>query len=251
MADSRSHRGAHPEDEVLFGVEFVPALRSAVGDLSWLLSRGYGPDSSLKLVGDRHGLRGRQRIAVRRATCSDHAGRQREVRRVDAFALRGATVRIDGYNLLTTIEAALAGGVVLACRDGCYRDMASMHGTYRRVEETEPALRWIRKCLDDWQVAACHWYLDRPVSNSGRLKQLLLEAGASAAATWDVDLVPDPDRVLIEGAGIVVSADSQVLDGCGPWFNMAAEMVREMDDVWLIELDESSQSGTTEDYGRP
>jgi hypothetical protein len=29
------------------------------------------------------------------------------------------------------VEAALAGGVILACRDGAYRDMASIHGTWR------------------------------------------------------------------------------------------------------------------------
>ena len=38
--------------------------------------------------------------------------------------------------MLTTIEAALAGGVILAARDGAYRDMASMHGSYRKVAET-------------------------------------------------------------------------------------------------------------------
>ena len=41
---------------------------------------------------------------------------------------------------MTTIEAALSGGVILAARDGAYRDMASMHGTYRKVAETLPAL---------------------------------------------------------------------------------------------------------------
>ena len=50
---------------------------------------------------------------------------------------------IDGYNVLTTIEAALAGAVIIAGRDGCYRDMASMHGSYRKVEETSPAIELI------------------------------------------------------------------------------------------------------------
>ena len=47
---------------------------------------------------------------------------------------------IDGYNALTTIESALSGSVILRARDGCYRDMASMHGTYRKVQETVPAI---------------------------------------------------------------------------------------------------------------
>ena len=83
---------------------------------------------------------------------------------------RDKQLLLDGYNVLTTIEAALSGGVVLACRDGCYRDMASIHGTYRKVEETPPALMLIGKIAAELGVASCLWYLDSPVSNSGRLK---------------------------------------------------------------------------------
>ena len=43
-------------------------------------------------------------------------------------------------NVLITLESALGGGVLLRCRDGCLRDMASLHGTYRIVDETDPAL---------------------------------------------------------------------------------------------------------------
>ncbi len=56
MPDRRKHRGPHPEDRRLFAPEALPRLRAAAGDLSWLLSRGYAPESSLKLVGDRYAL---------------------------------------------------------------------------------------------------------------------------------------------------------------------------------------------------
>ena len=65
---------------------------------------------------------------------------RRQAHQVGAEQLPGATLWLDGYNVLTTIEAALAGGVILAARDGAYRDMASMHGSYRKVAETLPAL---------------------------------------------------------------------------------------------------------------
>ena len=57
---------------------------------------------------------------------------------------RGSPLRIDGFNLILTLESAVGGGVVLGGRDGCYRDMASVHGTYRRVEETRSALAAVR-----------------------------------------------------------------------------------------------------------
>ena len=48
-----------------------------------------------------------------------------------ASELAGSDLLIDGFNVLTTIEAALGGAVVLACRDETYRDIAGLHGTYR------------------------------------------------------------------------------------------------------------------------
>ena len=61
--------------------------------------------------------------------------------------------------------AALAGGIVLDCRNGCYRDMASMHSSYRRVEETAAALEAIGRRLADLGAGPVHWILDRPVSD--------------------------------------------------------------------------------------
>ena len=61
MGDTRSHRGPGPEDRDLFSADQLPALRHAVADLSWLLSRGYAMPSALSLVGNRFDLAARQR----------------------------------------------------------------------------------------------------------------------------------------------------------------------------------------------
>ena len=69
---------------------------------------------------------------------------------VERSALRNRPLWLDGYNVLTTVEAALGGGVILIARDGAYRDMASMHGSYRKVAETLPALKILGKLLEAW-----------------------------------------------------------------------------------------------------
>src|SRR5262249_22963751 len=143
------------------------------------------------------------------------------------LSLGGQTLLIDGYNLLTTIEAALAGGFVLAARDGAFRDMASMHGTWRRVAETEPAIELVGSFLAQTGVAGCHWYLDRPVSNSGRLKRILLDLSAANDWRWEVELVDDPDRILATATALVATADSAILDRCPACVNLAAEIIRD------------------------
>jgi len=237
VPDRRTHRGPHPEDRRLFAAPAVPALREAVADLSDLLSRGYAPNALLKLVGDHFSLTSRQRIAVMRAACSDAALERRRRHRAEPADLSGKPLLLDGYNVLTTVEAALAGGVVLRCRDGSCRDMASVHGTYRKVEETIPAIRLIAATLTRLGAAECLWYLDSPVSNSGRLRRLIEDLAAEDTWPWRVELVTDPDPVLSAAAETVATSDSVILDRCDRWMNLAREVVAaSVPDAWIVDL---------------
>ncbi len=227
MPDRRRHRGRHPDDAKLFNELTLPSLRAALDDLSLLATRGYAETSALKLVGDRHALTERQRMAVRRSACSDQALLGRRGRMVPGDALAGEPIAIDGYNLLITIESALSGGIILAGRDGCLRDLASLHGTYRTVEETLPAARLIGEHLHALHPASIDWYVDAPVSNSGRLRALLLEESAREGWGWSITLDNNPDKVLAASSAIVVSSDSWVIDHAGRWTNLADALLRE------------------------
>ena len=235
MSDKRRHRGPHPEDRRLFADGMLPALREAVAHYSWLLSRGYASRSSIKIVGDRFALIDRQRVAVMRCGCADASLDARRTRETQSVA--GRTIALDGYNVLTTVEAALSGGVALTGRDGCFRDMASMHGHYKKVEETVPAIRMIGATLAGLRPGETTWYLDRPVSNSGRLRQMLLDSAAECGWSWCVEMVPDPDPVLMKLHGAVATADSAILNECGSWFNLARFVIRDHAPLaWVVDL---------------
>src|SRR5688572_14351746 len=175
MPDSRTARGPHPKDSDCFATSALPALRCAVAELSWLLDRGYPKKAALTLVGDRHALRDRQRMAVQRCAASEQDRRHRQSRRVPARALAGETLLVDGYNVLLTVEAALSGGVLLLGRDGVVRDLTSMSGHYRRMRSTRPALEAIAAFAAAHSCRELLWLFDRPISNSGRLKQSIDE----------------------------------------------------------------------------
>jgi len=242
LPDKRAHRGQNPEDAVSFAPAVHDRLRAAVRDYSWLLGRGYAEASALKLVGDRFLLTQRQRTAVMRCSCSDQALARRRAHQVDREALRGEVLLLDGYNVLTTVEAALAGGIILLARDGCYRDMASMHGTFRIVEETAPALRLTGAFLNELGVRGCVWYLDSPVSNSGRLKGVMARLAQEQGWNWRVELVLSPDPVLSETPGIIATADSVVLDRCARWFNLGREVVAaKVPEALVVDLRDSTE----------
>jgi hypothetical protein len=239
VPDKRHHRGPHPEDARLFGPAAAGTLRAAAGDLCWLLSRGYPHDSSLALVGNRYELEARQRTALSRVCCSDAELARRRSCQVGAARLSGARLWVDGYNVLTTVEAALAGGALFAARDGTYRDMASMHGSYRKVAETLPALDLLGQTIAALGVAECRWLLDQPVSNSGRLKGIIQQRATAGGWPWRAELVPDPDLLLAkpESGVVVATADSAILDNRPVWFNLAREAVtRHAPTAWVVEI---------------
>lgn len=240
MPDRRQHRGPHPEDHELFSPAAYPRLLAAFTDLCWLLDRGYALPSSLKLVGDRYQLAARQRLALERSACTKEDLRRRHARERPSESVAGEVVRLDGYNVLTTVEAALAGGVLLRGRDGALRDMASMHGSYRKVQETTTAVELIGRGLTTLGAAEVYWYLDKPVSNSGRLAQLIRELAERNRWPWLVEIVPSPDFELMQSRDLVATADSVILDHCQSWVNFTQWLVQTyVPGAWVVDFSDS------------
>jgi len=235
--DRRRHRGAHPEDARLFAHERLDALRTAVSELSWLLGRGYQVKSALKLVGDRHNLRERQRLAVARAACSDESRAGRLAREVKASEVEGAELIVDGFNLVITLEAALGGGVLVRGRDGCVRDLSSVHGSYRAVEETERAVALAGEVLSAMRPASVLWLFDSPVSNSGRLAERVRTLASEHGWPWEVRAEFNPDRDIINSPHLAVTSDSNVLDHTPRWLNLSRLVIeRRVSNPWLVDL---------------
>lgn len=235
MPDSRQHRGPHPEDSLLFCPAQVALLRQAVSDLSLLLSRGYARDSALKLVGDRFNLNKRQRSAIGRSACSD-VEQETRLRRLTGTPSDSA-LYIDGYNVLTILESALAGAPVLLCRDAACRDLAALAGTWRKVQETLPALDLIWRHTCEAGFCACIFLLDRPVSNSGRLGKIILDLAQQQGLDWRVILDSSVDRTLIQSKSLVATSDSYILDSCARWYNLAGAIINsQIHSPWIIDL---------------
>lgn len=237
MPDSRTSRGPHPKDAACFAPAVLPMLRAAADDLCWLLSRGYPPEASLKLAGDRYRLRDRQRNALQRVVASAASLERRARGRIELEAADAGGLVVDGYNVLLTVEAALSGGLVLVGRDGAMRDLTAMSGHYRKVRQTRDALAAIGASLTGAGCPRARWLLDRPVSNSGRLRALVLDVAQDAGWRWEVELCESTDPALSEAPEPVATADSAILDRCSRWVNLARRVVEEHAPLaWVVEL---------------
>lgn len=237
MGHQKRHRGAHPQDETLFSESQLPGLRLALRDYGWLLSQGYAVPSSLKLVGDKFQLTDRQRLLLMRSACSQVQREQRSTSMSSPQSLVDQDLYLDGFNVLITIESALSGGFVFVGLDGCYRDLSSVHGTYKRVNETQEAIVLIGNTLQDLQIRRTVWFLDQPVSNSGMLRKRLSEVASQYGWDWTIELCQSPDHELKKIDGTIVSTDSVILDSVASWFHLNRSVIDEhIPDARLVDL---------------
>lgn len=238
MPHKQKHRGAHPKDKKLFANELKPKFRQALADYAYLLTNGYPSSASLKLVGDKFRFTARQRMALLRAACGKTQRQTRLAHEKPATALAGQPVMIDGYNQLITTEVLLSGGPVFIGMDNCFRDIASIHSTYRKVEETVPALQLLGEHLHRLRPKAITWVLDQPISNSGTLKKMMLDMAGEKGWGWEVILAYNPDRHIAENASLCITTDSWILDQEIPWFNLLGRINLQEDfpQAWLLDF---------------
>lgn len=220
---NKRNRGKNSNDDQLFGSDKIQQkLKAAIVDMHYLLSRGYAEKSSLQLVGNRHRLNVRQQQAVQGISASQQQIEHRKTTRIPFKNINSEPIIIDGFNLLIILESALSGAYLFKGLDNAYRDLSGVHGTYKRVQQTEKALLIVGNLLKENPVT---WVFDQPVSNSGRLKTLLRELAEMHGFNWEITLHHNPDKLLAESKDIVVSSDAWILDRAERWVNLSKHII--------------------------
>lgn len=104
--------------------------------------------------------------------------------------------------------------------------MAGLRGTYKLIDKTDTAIDLIGKRLDKMKIQKAIFYLDSPVSNTGRLKSRLLDLLYKYNFDIEVILIPNAD-VILNKLDHVVTSDGIILNTCESWINLAYEIVEE------------------------
>ncbi|PHS10465.1 MAG: hypothetical protein COA88_01580 [Kordia sp.] len=229
------NRGKEGSDDKLFGTSKMQQLiKEALQDMSYLLSRDYADKSAVQLVGNRYRLNVRQQKAIRGMSASVTQVEQRKLSELSVNQLVGREIMIDGFNLLIVLESALSGAYLFKGMDNCYRDLSGVHGSYKRVQQTEKALLLIGDFLKECAVGKVTWVFDKPVSNSGRLKTRVRELAEAHGFNWEVILDNNPDKLLAESNKIAISSDAWILDRAKRWFNLAGDLIENKIEITTI-----------------
>ncbi|CAM1356551.1 DUF434 domain-containing protein [Tenacibaculum halocynthiae] len=222
------NRGKEGRDDYLFGEVFMQRkIKEAVFDMSFLLERGYGESSSCELVGSRYKLNKRQQQAIKGMSASETAVVHREKTKIPVENLEGTTLIIDGFNQLILLESILSEAYVFKGRDGAYRDLSNLYGTYKSVRQTEKAIEVFAEFFKKYSVLKVVWVFDAPVSNSGRMKTKLTEYANEKGYNWEVIQENNPDKFIVKSNFIGVSSDAWVLDKTKSWTNIIDVLIPE------------------------
>lgn len=231
-------RGFVPKDEIEFGSKWQEVLNKAGDELFYLLNQGYDMKSSITFIGNHYMLSKRQRLALARIVSTKEQLKDREEKKLHSF-MGINKVSIDGFNTIITLEVALSRSLLIEGMDGTVRDMAGLRGTYHVIDKTEAAIKLILDRLEKLEVNEILFYLDRPVSNSGRLKELILTISENYKLNTEVEVINDVDRVLEKLEGVITS-DAIIIDKCVSWFNLNKCIVNEsINNPWIFNLTKS------------
>ncbi len=228
-------RGYCLKDEIEFGSQWKDRLNRAGEELYFLLNRGYKLNPSSTFIGNHYMLSERQRLALVRMLASK---KQLELRREKELSPPELPKRVvvDGFNTIISLEVALSDSLIIKGMDGTIRDLAGLRGNYRIIDKTTGAIRLILQTLEELNISDALFYLDQPVSNSGRLKNLIIEIAKNYNISVEVEVIYDVDRVLEQKEG-VISSDAVILDKCISWFNLNNQIIdRYVQKAWVFEL---------------
>jgi len=132
----------------------------------------------------------------------------------------------------------LSGSLLILCGDGVIRDLAGLRGTYHLIPQTDLAIMLILQSLESTGASSARIYLDSPVSNSGRLRQRILEISSSFQLPVEVILADDTDKMM-EGNENIITGDSILLDSCISWINLTRDIIMGIEvDPFIADLSE-------------
>lgn len=225
MSGKTVRRGYVESDIREFNSESMKKLKEAQKDIFMLLNRNYDIKKVSTFVGNHYLLSERQRMALVRATSSEECINLRKKKEIKD-TLDGNAVYIDGFNIIITLEVALSNSTILKCMDGTIRDLAGLRGTYKLIDKTDAAINLIGEKLQELKVNKAVFYLDSPVSNSGRLKARILELLDRYSFEVEVELVNNAD-VVLEKLDNVITSDAIILDKCRSWVNLGWKIISE------------------------
>jgi hypothetical protein len=201
-------------------------LQKAASDFHYLLNHEYPRKASLEIVGNRYSLSFDQRHLLHRGIFSEADAKARKRKKISLQILRNKKLAIDGYNVLITVEAALAGRPLILSNDGFIRDISGLSGNFQKTDKTNEAIRLILNVLKRAKPHHTLFLFDAPISKSGLLANKVTEELENGNLSGEALAVKVPEKILIGFPGIVATSDTAIIDQSQEVFDLAGHIIK-------------------------
>lgn len=219
-------------NERAFDDATIAKLRLAAEEVAWLTGRGYPIDRVGDFVANQHHLGDAERAALASGTCSEPQYRRRAARELEAEDVARRPLSVDTADVLSAIEAALAGRSVLQTLDGTVRAFGA--ASYAPGAATDDALARIFAAAKDLRPSMLR-FLVSSSSSSSDLEARITARAKDAKAKVEIVAVPDV-RAAMKKEKQVVSGDAVVLDAAGAWFNLVGRVLEGIPTAKIVKL---------------
>jgi hypothetical protein len=208
-------------------MEFNPEFRKAIKYYRMLLEEGFPQKAILKLIGDKYKLSSNERAMLYRGVCSKEDAIYRKSKLTTAKSMKQKAISIDAYNVFITVGSYLNGNPVFICNDNFLRDSSGVHGKAFRKELFNRALLLVFEYLEALKISEAHFYLDNPVSNSGKHSITIEERIKRSSFSGHSETHRSPNYILKKiDFGNIATSDSTIIEHCQvPVFDLARKTI--------------------------
>ncbi|WP_423792027.1 DUF434 domain-containing protein [Methanocaldococcus indicus] len=178
-------------------------IEDAKKDFKYLIDRGYKKKVAINFVGNHYKLTKEERDKILR---SIHTDEEIKITKKKLTKLEDVdNLAIDGFNVLITIKALLAGRAFL-CDDNIYRDLE--RGKYK-ISDFLKVIDILSDILKDKiRDKKVEVYLDAQKSRSGDLAKILKERGFNVFCVKNVDYILKNKEVVATSDSIIIKSEN-------------------------------------------
>jgi len=186
------------------------AFDKARYDLYLLLNRGYPKSYALRFVGDHYGLKNEERYILSRTVFPKEYILETKRKKTSLKEIEGKEIFLDGYNVIITTESVLMNKTFVSM-DGVLRDTRNVSKKYRMTNETIESVDLILNLLKKYRPGYIQFYLDKMMSKSGKLSEIIREGMGDRGIKGDSETSLSVDHVLKNKDGIIATNDSAII----------------------------------------
>ncbi len=188
----------------------VKIILLAARELAALAYSGYPERPSFSLVSAKYSLSDKDLFALKKVVRWPEEAISSSIKRIPPEMAKGKEIRVDGYNVLGTIQAFIEKEPIFLSNDGFVRDITSAYKSFHQRKISDKAIELLLREIEKIKPREVLILFDQPISKSGQLSYRVRKMLSSTNLNGDARTERTVDTEVSNGE-IAASSDVAVI----------------------------------------